>query len=132
MADRASSKPRHHPYQKRKSDRKQWNHGTLERLLFSPTELWALTNSQRRPVYQASLEAHVDRLHAQLDSLGPGFFPVDKEEFKSLTGLKVKACKNLVIGLEHDVAAEHKKLLVLQAKNRQLEAALQASLQKQM
>ncbi|KAJ6503480.1 hypothetical protein C8R47DRAFT_969249 [Mycena vitilis] len=65
---------RHHPYDKPaktgtktspKSNRKMWHHA-LERPLFNIMELTTLGSPQRRPIYIASLEAHIDRLHTQL------------------------------------------------------------------
>lgn len=45
----------------------------------------------RRTIYMASLEAHVDRLHAQLLSIG--FFPVDFEKLEPFKGLNSKTAK---------------------------------------
>ena len=45
----------------------------------------------RRTIYIASLEAHVDRLHAQMISLG--FFPVDFEKLEPFKGLNSKTAK---------------------------------------
>ncbi|KAJ7706107.1 hypothetical protein B0H17DRAFT_1192644 [Mycena rosella] len=64
---------RYHPYdratvkrrQKDKTGRRMWTHA-LEKPLFNILELTTLGQTQRRPIYIASLEAHIDRLHAQL------------------------------------------------------------------
>lgn len=45
----------------------------------------------RRTIYTASLEAHIDRLHAQL--LGYALFPVPFEKLESFRGLNTKTAK---------------------------------------
>lgn len=60
--------------------RKIWNHA-LEKNLFNAYELSTLGAPHRRTIYMASLEAHIDRLHAQLFSLG--FWPVGFDELKA-------------------------------------------------
>lgn len=45
----------------------------------------------RRTIYTASLEAHVDRLHAQLISVG--FYPVPFEKLDPFKGLNSKTAK---------------------------------------
>lgn len=45
----------------------------------------------RRTIYTASLEAHIDRLHAQL--LGYALFPVPFEKLDSFRGLNTKTAK---------------------------------------
>jgi hypothetical protein len=83
----------------------------------------------RRTIYIASLEAHVDRLHAQMISIG--FFPVDFEKLEPFKGLNSKTAKassegnaenpladdeqppqSMVAGLQHD--ASHIKLKLLE------------------
>ncbi|KAJ7783860.1 hypothetical protein DFH07DRAFT_727693 [Mycena maculata] len=104
------STERYHPYDqanaKRKPPRKVWHHA-LEKPLFTMLELTTLGTPQRRPIYQASLEAHID-------SLGPDFFPVDLKELEPLKGLHAKTCKGMVVGLHHDIWEAHERLLELQ------------------
>ncbi|KAG6850496.1 hypothetical protein H0H93_012497 [Arthromyces matolae] len=45
--------------------RKIWNHA-LEKSLFTPFEISTIGAPQRRTIYIASLEAHIDKLHDQL------------------------------------------------------------------
>ncbi|EEB88532.1 hypothetical protein MPER_13581, partial [Moniliophthora perniciosa FA553] len=60
-----------HPYarlqgkSKEGKRRKIWNHA-LEKYMFTPYELSTLGAPHRRTIYMASLEAHIDNLHAQL------------------------------------------------------------------
>ena len=46
-----------------------WNHA-LEKSLFTPEEIAALGAPNRRAIYTASLENHVEALHVQLRELG--------------------------------------------------------------
>jgi len=56
----------------------------------------------RRTIYIASLEAHVDRLHAQLLDIGLFPIPFDKlEPFKGLNSKTAKVILNVV--REYDV-----------------------------
>ncbi|KAI0734549.1 hypothetical protein C8Q72DRAFT_791843 [Fomitopsis betulina] len=71
--------------------RKMWNHAH-EKSLFTPQEM--------RTIYTASLEAHIDRLHAQL--LGYALFPVPFEKLDSFRGLNTKTAKSMVAGLHRD------------------------------
>jgi hypothetical protein len=49
----------------------------------------------RRTIYIASLEAHVDRLHAQMISIG--LFPIDSKCLDPFKGLNSKTAKVCVI-----------------------------------
>ncbi|KAJ7103464.1 hypothetical protein B0H15DRAFT_214695 [Mycena belliarum] len=123
-----------HPYnranpgtrQKDRSPRRIWTHA-LEKPLFTILELTTLGQTQRRPIYIASLEAHIDSLHVQLSGLGPDFHPVNENELLSLKGLNAKTCKAMVAGLQNDIAQAHERLLELQRSNEELEAALRAA-----
>ncbi|KAL6310019.1 hypothetical protein BKA93DRAFT_180064 [Sparassis latifolia] len=70
--------------------RKMWNHA-LEKALFTPQEISTMGAPHRRTIYTASLEAHIDRLHAQL--LGYDLFPVPFERLEPLHGLNSKTAK---------------------------------------
>ncbi|KAJ7361665.1 hypothetical protein DFH08DRAFT_952191 [Mycena albidolilacea] len=135
-SDRGSpSTERYHPYggEKRKkakttakptkTNRKIWP-CAHEKALFNIWELTELGVTQRRPIYVASLEAHIDRLHAQLAGLGPEFFPVDMEELERLKGLNAKTCKTMIASLHNNLMQDHERLLELQRTNETLEAAL--------
>ncbi|KAF7339411.1 Zinc/cadmium resistance protein [Mycena sanguinolenta] len=113
-----------------KTSRKIWSHA-FEKTLFNVTELTTLGVTQRRPIYVASLEAHIDRLHSQLRELGMQFFPVTSEELGSahLKGLHATACKGMVSSLHHDIMQAHGRLLELQRANERLEANLYAERQ---
>ncbi|KAJ6604721.1 hypothetical protein DFH09DRAFT_319440 [Mycena vulgaris] len=129
-----SAGERYHPYEqgnekrrhKDKTPRRIWNHA-LEKPLFNQLELTILGQTQRRPIYIASLEAHIDRLHAQLSGLGPQFYPVAEKELESLKGLNMKTCKGMVAGLQNDISHARERLLELQRSNEELEAAVRAT-----
>ncbi|EPQ60757.1 hypothetical protein GLOTRDRAFT_68671 [Gloeophyllum trabeum ATCC 11539] len=89
--------------------RRIWNHA-LEKSLFSAHELSTMGAPHRRTIYTASLEAHVDRLHAQLISVG--FYPVPFEKLDPFKGLNSKTAKSMVAGLQHDDS--HMKLKLLE------------------
>jgi len=76
----------------------------------------------RRTIYIASLEAHIDSLHAQMISLG--FFPVDYEKLEPFKGLNSKTAKSMVSGLQHDVSHTRLKLLELDRANENLRKML--------
>ncbi|GLB36213.1 hypothetical protein LshimejAT787_0305010 [Lyophyllum shimeji] len=102
--------------------RKIWNHA-LEKSLFSPYEISTVGAPQRRKIYIASLEAHVDKLHSQL--LEIGFWPVAFEELEPHRGLNSKTAKSMVSGLQHDASLAKLKLLELERANKGLKHALQ-------
>ncbi|KAJ6519896.1 hypothetical protein C8R45DRAFT_39956 [Mycena sanguinolenta] len=110
-----------------KSSRKIWSHA-FEKSLFNVMELTNMGVTHRRPIYVASLEAHIDRLHIQLRGLGMQFFPVTSEELGSaqLKGLHATTCKGMVSSLHHDIMQAHGRLLELQRANERLEANLDA------
>jgi hypothetical protein len=85
----------------------------------------------RRTIYIASLEAHVDRLHAQM--IGMGYFPIDFNKLEPFKGLNTKTAKvsrrtrlltrqtiytcslqSMVAGLQHDTSHTKLKLLELE------------------
>ncbi|RDB28767.1 Zinc/cadmium resistance protein [Hypsizygus marmoreus] len=102
--------------------RKIWNHA-LEKSLFSPYELSTIGAPHRRTIYISSLEAHIDRLHAQL--LDIGFWPVAFNELDPYKGLNSKTAKSIVAGLQHDASIAKLKLLELERANNGLKGALQ-------
>ncbi|KAJ6610064.1 hypothetical protein B0H10DRAFT_1812431 [Mycena sp. CBHHK59/15] len=119
---RPSNNDRYHPYSppgekrerkaKAKTPRKMWPHA-LEKLCSTIRSCaTTLGVSNRRPIYQASLEAHIDRLHAFV--LNPDFYPVTVAELDQFKGLNTKTCKTMVAGLQHDVTMAHEKLLEMQ------------------
>ncbi|KAJ6575189.1 hypothetical protein B0H19DRAFT_1254782 [Mycena capillaripes] len=136
--DRESSPgtERYHPYHNAKarpkgksppkSNRRMWNHA-LERPLFNILELTTLGLTQRRPIYIASLEAHIDRLHTQLLSLGTEYFPIDLVELEHLKGLNSKICKAMIASLHNDIMHARERLLELQRSNETLAATLGAN-----
>jgi len=79
---------------------------------------------QRRPIYTASLEQHIDKLHSQLLSLG--LFPVPMAELKPLMKLNARSCKSMVARLQRDAVRTRERLLELQRTNNELEEALYA------
>ncbi|KAM6498171.1 hypothetical protein JOM56_006119, partial [Amanita muscaria] len=91
--------------------RKIWNHA-LEKSLFTPYELSTLGAPHRRTIYTSSLEAHIDRLHAQLLELG--FWPVAFSELEPYKGLNTKTAKSMVASLQHDASVAKLKLLELE------------------
>ncbi|KAF8807474.1 hypothetical protein BYT27DRAFT_7189544 [Phlegmacium glaucopus] len=97
--------------------RKIWNHA-LEKSLFNPFELSTVGAPNRRTIYIASLEAHVDRLHSQLLELG--FWPVAFSELDPFKGLNSKTAKSMVAGLQHDASVSKLKLLELERANADL------------
>jgi len=101
--------------------RKIWNHA-LEKSLFSPYELSTLGAPHRRTIYISSLEAHIDRLHAQLLTIG--FWPVAFEELEPFRGLNSKTAKSMVAGLQHDASIAKLKLLELERANDSLQSAV--------
>ncbi|KIK94919.1 hypothetical protein PAXRUDRAFT_827531 [Paxillus rubicundulus Ve08.2h10] len=64
----------------------------------------------RRTIYIASLEAHIDRLHNQLLSIG--LYPIPFDRLEPYRGLNSKTAKSMVAGLQHD--ATHIKLKLLE------------------
>ncbi|KDR85065.1 hypothetical protein GALMADRAFT_24833, partial [Galerina marginata CBS 339.88] len=101
--------------------RKIWNHA-LEKFIFSPYELSTVGAPQRRAVYITSLEAYIDRLHAQLFDLG--FWPVDLADLEPFMGLNSKTAKSMVAGLQHDASISRLKLLELERANEDLQKIL--------
>ncbi|KAG6878382.1 hypothetical protein C0993_007564 [Termitomyces sp. T159_Od127] len=97
--------------------RKIWNHA-LEKSLFTPYEISTIGAPQRRTIYIASLEAHIDKLHAQL--LEIGYWPVPMEELKPYHGLNSKTAKSIVSGLQHDASVARLKMLELERANKSL------------
>ncbi|KAE9411047.1 hypothetical protein BT96DRAFT_961680 [Gymnopus androsaceus JB14] len=98
--------------------RKIWSHA-FEKSLFDPS---TLGSPHRRTIYQASLEAHVDRLHAQLLSLG--FWPVPLDQLEPFKGLNSKTAKSMVAGLQYNSSQLKLKLLELERANEGLERTL--------
>ncbi|KAI0788588.1 hypothetical protein C8Q75DRAFT_768980 [Abortiporus biennis] len=90
--------------------RRMWNHA-LEKMVFKPRELSTLTAPQRRKIYTATLEAHVDRLHKKLDAMG--LFPVPADELDRYYGLNSKMVKSMVSGLQKDWTDMNVKMLEL-------------------
>ncbi|KAF7784375.1 hypothetical protein Agabi119p4_540 [Agaricus bisporus var. burnettii] len=116
-----------HPYARlyaKKDETKRrriWNHA-LEKLIFSPYELSILGAPHRRTIYLASLEAHIDRIHAQLSDVG--CCPVSVAELEPFRGLNSKTAKSMVSGLQHEVSVAKLKLLELERANAELECLL--------
>ncbi|KAF9453747.1 hypothetical protein P691DRAFT_644437, partial [Macrolepiota fuliginosa MF-IS2] len=106
-----------HPYARlfaKKDDTKRrriWNHA-LEKTIFNPYELSTLGAPHRRAIYLASLEAHIDRLLAQLFSIG--CCPVSVAELERFRGLNSKTAKSMVSNLQHEVSVSRLKLLELE------------------
>ncbi|THV04880.1 hypothetical protein K435DRAFT_850425 [Dendrothele bispora CBS 962.96] len=116
-----------HPYARlyaKKDDakrRKVWNHA-LEKSIFTTLELSTVGAPQRRTIYIASLENHVDQLHSQLLNLG--FWPVSFDRLEPFKGLNSRTAKSMVATLQHEVSQTKLKLLELQRANDSLERQL--------
>ncbi|KAN0125152.1 hypothetical protein V8E52_001704 [Russula decolorans] len=94
--------------------RKIWNHA-LEKSVFSAHEIATMGAPHRRTIYIATLEAHIDCLHAQL--LAIGLYPVPFERLEPFKGLNCKTAKSMVAGLQHDASHVKMKLLELERAN---------------
>ncbi|KAI0274646.1 hypothetical protein BC834DRAFT_849061 [Gloeopeniophorella convolvens] len=94
--------------------RKIWNHA-LEKSVFSAHELATMGAPHRRTIYIATLEAHIDSLHAQL--LAIHLYPVPFERLEPFKGLNCKTAKSMVAGLQHDTSHIKMKLLELERAN---------------
>jgi len=70
--------------------RKIWNHA-LEKSVFNAHEIATMGAPHRRTIYIATLEAHIDCLHAQL--LAIGLYPVPFERLEPFKGLNCKTAK---------------------------------------
>ncbi|KIP12442.1 hypothetical protein PHLGIDRAFT_38524, partial [Phlebiopsis gigantea 11061_1 CR5-6] len=79
--------------------RKMWNHA-LEKSLFTPEEIANMGAPNRRAIYTASLEHHIDRLHAQMLVLG--IYPVPLKALDQYRGMNSKTAKSMVAGLHKD------------------------------
>ncbi|KAG2023416.1 hypothetical protein CC2G_001072 [Coprinopsis cinerea AmutBmut pab1-1] len=104
--------------------RKIWNHA-LEKSIFTPYEISTLGAPHRRVIYMASLESHIDELHAQLLSIG--YYPVPFSALEQFKGLNSKTAKSMVAGLQHDVSLSKLKLLELERANADLQTILSQS-----
>ena len=76
--------------------RNMWNHA-LEKSLFTPDEIATLGAQNRRTIYTASLENHIDELHAQCLELG--LYPVPFDALAFYKGLNSKTAKVSAIAL---------------------------------
>ncbi|EIM92974.1 uncharacterized protein STEHIDRAFT_90387 [Stereum hirsutum FP-91666 SS1] len=101
--------------------RKIWNHA-LERYVFTPEETACMKAPQRRPIYIASLEAHIDALHAEL--LKVNLAPVNLQDVDLWAGLNSKIAKSLVAGLQQDTSQMKSRLRELERANYRLNAAI--------
>ncbi|KJA23245.1 hypothetical protein HYPSUDRAFT_137961, partial [Hypholoma sublateritium FD-334 SS-4] len=57
--------------------RRVWNHA-LEKSIFDPIQLTSMGAPQRRKIYTASLEAHIDCLHGKLLEYVKFFSPFEQ------------------------------------------------------
>ncbi|THH30060.1 hypothetical protein EUX98_g4114 [Antrodiella citrinella] len=103
--------------------RRMWSHA-LEKSVFTPHELSTVGAPHRRTIYTASMEAHVDGLHAQL--LEYALFPVPFEQLEAYRGLNSKTAKSMVAGLQKDMNDMKVKLLELQRVNHTLRSCTTA------
>jgi len=101
--------------------RKIWNHA-LEKSVFNAHEIATMGAPHRRTIYIATLEAHIDCLHAQL--LAIGLYPVPFERLEPFKGLNCKTAKSMVAGLQHDASHVKMKLLELERANHGLRNTL--------
>jgi len=130
------SKPIVHPYarleakkseqQKGLKRRKVWDH-LLEKRIFSAEELSKVKAQDRRRVYIASLEAHVDCMHSQL--LANSLYPVPFERLDDMSGLHSKTAMAMISGVLHDTQEMKLKLLELERTNRSLRIRLKENIQ---
>ncbi|EIW77179.1 hypothetical protein CONPUDRAFT_62316 [Coniophora puteana RWD-64-598 SS2] len=95
-----------HPYarldaRKDRSERhrKIWNH-VHEKRIFSPEDILSISTPDRRVIYFASLEAHVDRVHNRMLELG--YFPVLPKRLEPYSGINDKIVKGMVAGLQYE------------------------------
>ncbi|KAF8332897.1 hypothetical protein F5887DRAFT_995517 [Amanita rubescens] len=102
--------------------RRIWNH-VLEKVIFSPNELLTLRVPYRRTIYVASLEAHIDCLHAQIKEIG--FWPVAFDESEHYGYPYATNPKSLVGCLQHHASVSKYKLLELEHANKKLMEMLQ-------
>lgn len=70
--------------------RKMWVHA-LEKNVFTPEEIASLPAPIRRTIYTSSLEAHIDKLHNQLLTIG--LWPIPFEKLDPYHGLNSKTAK---------------------------------------
>ncbi|KZP31292.1 hypothetical protein FIBSPDRAFT_1037742 [Athelia psychrophila] len=117
-----------HPYARlyakqepKKRPRKIWNH-KLEKRVFTEHELVTMGAPHRRTIYTASLEAHIDRLHAQL--LAIGLYPIPFSDLEPYRGLNIKTAKSMVAGLQNDSSHTKLKLLELERSSNALRGVL--------
>ncbi|KAH8102473.1 hypothetical protein BXZ70DRAFT_1006393 [Cristinia sonorae] len=103
--------------------RRMWNHA-LEKSVFTPQELSTIGAPQRRTIYTASMEAHIDALHAQL--LEYALFPVPFEKLEPYRGLNSKTAKSMVAGLQKDLSDMKVKQCELQRTNHALRSCIAA------
>lgn len=96
--------------------RQLWNH-VYEKHVFSEQELLLLKAPERRKVYVASLESHINRLHEQLKTMG--IWPVPFEKLDEYYGLNSKIAKSMVTGLQQDVASANWTLAGIDHKMKQ-------------
>ncbi|KAI0708380.1 hypothetical protein C8Q76DRAFT_626734, partial [Earliella scabrosa] len=108
-----------HPYyrvhRKKSTDsggqRKLWSHA-LEKLVFTPDELFTLGAPHRRIIYTAALEAHIDELHEEL--IHRHLFPVTSEQLQAYSGLSSVLVKSMLSGLQYDAVQLRVQILQLQ------------------
>ncbi|KAI0705685.1 hypothetical protein C8Q76DRAFT_630371, partial [Earliella scabrosa] len=91
--------------------RKVWGHA-LEKLIFTPHELFTLGAPERRAIYIGTLEAHIDELHEQL--INRELFPVTREQLQVYTGLSSVTAKSMLSTLQHDAVRLRTEVLELQ------------------
>ncbi|KAI0713810.1 hypothetical protein C8Q76DRAFT_590384, partial [Earliella scabrosa] len=90
--------------------RKMWNHA-LEKRIFTSDELLNMTAPARRTIYKASVEAHIDQLHEQLQQ--SGISPVCLNTLEAYQGLNSKLARSMIAGLQHDIANVRFEILQL-------------------
>ncbi|CAL1695394.1 unnamed protein product [Somion occarium] len=101
--------------------RKMWNHA-LEKSIFTPQELSNMSAPNRRTIYTATLENHVEQLHQQL--LDAQLYPIPIEELEQYRGLNSKTAKSMVAGLQKDYSDLQLKKLELERANNALRTCL--------
>ncbi|KAJ7070968.1 hypothetical protein C8F01DRAFT_1244643 [Mycena amicta] len=105
---------------KPRKPRKQWNHA-FETKVFSEQELNNMNATDRRPIYVASMQEHIDLLHSQLQRFAGIHWPVpqlDDARFQARAGIREIAT------LQTAIHASRLKLRELRESNDKKEAML--------
>ncbi|KAI0716861.1 hypothetical protein C8Q76DRAFT_576397, partial [Earliella scabrosa] len=90
--------------------RQVWFH-KFETLIFTPEEIESMSVVKRRPIYMATLEAHIEILLQQLGDMGVAV--VSPEELDVYHGLSRVLAKAMICGLQDDIVRLEHELAML-------------------